>query len=143
MAATSLALTLCAAFAQQPHPAAQEPAPQASQPATEILPLRILYAGNTGTPYTAAWMAFLDEHVASVRFVAGRALSAKDLTDIDVLVVDGEVEQRDATGAMQSLKSEHIRLGLGDLQGFPVVLMGGEGGFLSDELKLKTSWHHG
>jgi hypothetical protein len=59
-----------------------------------------------------------------------------------LLVVDGEVESHDAQGEMH-LKSEKIKLALEDLQGFPVVMMGGQGGFLSDDLKLKTSWHAG
>ena len=41
------------------------------------------------------------------------------------------------------LKSEKIKLSLDELQGFPVVMMGGQGGFFSDDLKLKTSWHAG
>ncbi|MCB9877876.1 MAG: hypothetical protein H6835_09770 [Planctomycetes bacterium] len=108
----------------------------------EQLPLRVLYAGNADTPYTAAWLRFLGAHVDAVTFVAGRDLRARQLTGIDLLIVDGEVEAHDASGQL-SLKSEHIELALDDLQGLPVVLMGGQGGFLSDTLHLKTSWHHG
>jgi len=112
------------------------------EPAGEKLPLSILYAGNAGTPYSAAWEKFLGEHAARVTFVSGSALKRADLAGFDLLVVDGEVESK-APGAELTLKSEKIQLSLDELQGFPVVLMGGQGGFLSDDLHLKTSWHNG
>ena len=111
-------------------------------PPPEKLPLRVVYAGNAGTPYSVAWQGFLAEHTAEVKFVTGSALRPTDLAGFDVLVIDGEVESKGPDGELQ-LKSEKIRLTLDDLQGVPVVLMGGQGGFLSDELKLKTSWQHG
>ncbi len=113
---------------------------QESRP--EKLPWKLLYAGNAGTPYTAAWQAFLAEHAASVRVVSGSALQATDLAGVDVLIIDGEVESHGAGGELR-LKSEKIKLTLDDLQGVPVVLMGGQGGFVSDDFNLKTSWHHG
>lgn len=111
-------------------------------PPAEKLPYSILYASNAGTPYSAAWEKFLGEHAAKVRFVAGADLKAADLAGCDLLVIDGEVESHDANGQMQ-LKDEKLRLALDELQGFPVVLMGGQGGFVSDDLHLKTSWHAG
>jgi hypothetical protein len=112
------------------------------QPAAEKLPYSVLYAGNPGTPYSAAWEKFLGEHAARVQFVAGSALKRADLAGFDLLVIDGEVEAHDAQGELR-LKSEKVQLVLDELQGFPVVLMGGQGGFVSDDLKLKTSWHAG
>lgn len=117
--------------------------PQSPAPASvEKLPLRILYAGNAGTPYTAAWERFLAEHTAAVKVVSGSALQRTDLDGFDVLVVDGEVDARDEKGEPK-LKSEKIDLALDELQGFPVVLVGGQGGVFSDALRLKTSWRHG
>lgn len=110
--------------------------------APETLPYSILYASNAGTPYSAAWAKFLGEHAAKVTFVAGADLKAADLAGFDLLVIDGEVESHDAQGELQ-LKDEKLRLALDELQGFPVVLMGGQGGFVSDDLHLKTSWHAG
>ena len=110
------------------------------QPAEEKLPLAILYAGNPGTPYSAAWEKFLGAHAARVQFIEGAKLQRKDLAGFDLLVIDGEVE---VPGEQLSLKSEKIQLALDEMQGFPVVLMGGQGGFVSDDLKLKTSWHSG
>lgn len=114
----------------------------AQAPGAEKLPLRVVYAGNAGTPYSAAWEKFLGEHVARTKPVSGRLLTRDDLAGFDLLVVDGEVESHDAKGELR-LKDEKLPLMLEDLQGFPVVLMGGQGGFFSDELKLKTSWHSG
>ena len=111
-------------------------------PAAEKLPLQILYAGNAGTPYSSAWEKFLGEHAAGVKFISGSLLKREDLSGFDMLVIDGEVESHDAQGEMR-LKSEKIKLSLDELQGFPVVMMGGQGGFFSDDLKLKTSWHAG
>ncbi|HUR27102.1 MAG TPA: hypothetical protein VM509_02880 [Planctomycetota bacterium] len=111
-------------------------------PSGEKLPLQVLYAGNPGTPYSAAWEKFLGEHCARAQFVAGSKLKREDLAGFDLLVVDGEVTAHDAQGGMK-LKNEKLRMTLDELQGFPVVLMGGQGGFFSDDLKLKTSWHAG
>jgi len=118
-------------------------APQSPPPATaDKLPLRIVYAGNPGTPYTAAWERFLGEHTEAVKVVAASAVRRADLEGFDVLVVDGEIQTRDEKGDEQ-LKSEKVPLGLDELQGFPVVLVGGQGGVFADALRLKTSWHHG
>ncbi len=114
----------------------------AQVPSAEKLPIQILYAGNADTPYSAAWEKFLGDHAARVKFISGNALKREDLAGFDLLVVDGEVESHDA-GSQLKLKNEKIKLTLDDLQGFPVVLMGGQGGFLSDDLKIKTSWHAG
>jgi len=114
----------------------------AQQPSPERLPLQVLYAGNAGTPYSAAWEKFLGEHTARVQFVSGSALKREDLAGFDLLVIDGEVTSH-APGEELTLKSEKVKLALDELQGFPVVLMGGQGGFVSDDLHLKTSWHSG
>ena len=55
------------------------------QPAAEKLPLSILYAGNAGTPYSAAWEKFLGEHATRVKFVSGSALKREDLAGFDLL----------------------------------------------------------
>jgi len=110
------------------------------QPAAETLPFSVLYAGNPGTPYSAAWEKFLGEHATKVKFVGGSALKRADLEGFDLLVIDGEVTVK---GAELQLKSEKVKLVLDELQGFPVVLMGGQGGFVSDDMKLKTSWSAG
>lgn len=128
MVTTLLALVFAAAAVQTP--------------ADEKLPLKVLYAGNADTPYTAAWTKFLGEHTASVKFVSGSAVTRADLTGFDVLVIDGETTTTDEKGNPR-LKTEKVQLTLDELQGFPVLLMGGQGGFVSDELKLKTSWRHG
>lgn len=117
---------------------AQSPA---SAPNEEHLPLRVLYAGNAGTAYTAAWRRFLDRHVDLVRVMSASDVTAKDLDGIDVLLIDGEVIEGE--GNDTRIKSERFRLTLDDLQGRPVLLMGGQGGLFADELSLKTSWQYG
>jgi hypothetical protein len=109
---------------------------------TEKLPLRLLYTGTPTSAYTADWEKFLVEHAASVRVVPATSLRVEDLTDIDVLVVDGEVETRGKNGELR-LAIQRIPLTLEDLQGKPVVLMGGQGGAFADDLHLKLSWRHG
>jgi hypothetical protein len=113
----------------------------ASAPA-EKLPLKVVYAGNADTPYTKSQLEFLREHAASVKFVAGSKLSTADCKDSDVLIIDGEVESKDDKGELR-LKSEKIDLTLGEIQGLPIVAIGGEGGFFMDNLKLKPSWRLG
>lgn len=120
----------------------QSPQAPPSDPSNEKLPLRIVYAGNAGTPYTDAWQRFLGDHTDGVKVVSASALQRRDLDGFDVLIVDGEVESRDEKGEPR-LKNERVPLHLDQLQGFPVVLVGGQGGFLSDELRLKTSWSNG
>jgi hypothetical protein len=120
-------------------PALQQPG---APPQAEKLPLKLVYAGNANTPYTAAQLEFLGAHAASVKFVAGAKLTAADLKGADVLVIDGEVDTKNEKGEVR-LKSEKIDLTLGEVQGFPIVAIGGEGGFFMDNLKLKLSWHHG
>lgn len=112
------------------------------EPAAERLPLKVLYAGNVGTPYTAAWVRFLGEHTEAVKSVDASELRAEDFAGFDVLVIDGEVERHGKDGELQ-LHIDRVKLHLDDLQGVPVLLMGGQGGGFSDELKLKTAWGHG
>lgn len=107
------------------------------------LPVRVLYAGNESSPYTDAYVKFLGDHAKSVRSLALSSFRRGDLADVDVLVVGGEVEVKDEKGEFQSLRGEKIGFALDDLQGFPVVLIGGQGGFVSDAFELKTSWSHG
>ncbi|MBI3817325.1 MAG: hypothetical protein HY286_01440 [Planctomycetes bacterium] len=102
----------------------------------------MLYAGNAGTPYTASWEAFLKQHAAQVKVISGSALTAAAMEGFDVVIVDGEVESKSANGEPR-LKSEKIPLTLNEAQGIPMLMMGGQGGFLSDDWKLKLSWHHG
>jgi hypothetical protein len=115
--------------------AAQETAP-------EKLPLRVLYAGNADSKYSEAWTEFLGRHTAGARFVALSELKVADFSGRDVVLIDGEVDLRNA-GGEQRLRIEKLDLSLDDVQGVPVVLMGGQGGAFADELKLKLSWGHG
>jgi len=117
--------------------------PGGDEPPREALDLSVLYAGNEGTPYTESWRQMLEPRVKSLRVMSLSKLESKELAGVDVLIVGGEVEEKDSNGKMKGLKSEKHELRFDALQGFPVVLMGGQGGFVSDDWKLKTSWRHG
>src|SRR6188768_993869 len=58
----------------------------------ERLPLKVLYASEPGTEYTAGWTKFLGEHVAEVRTVAHAELTPELVRAFDVLVIDGELQ---------------------------------------------------
>lgn len=102
----------------------------------ERLPLRVLYASEQGTEYSAGWKKFLEEHVADVRAVAHADLTPELVRAFDVLVIDGELQEGD-----QYKKTEpQLPLRLSQLQGHPVLLMGGVGGKVSSAWSLAGSW---
>lgn len=109
--------------------------------ASEPLPrLRILYAGDPGTERTLVFQAFLSEHFPSVKTLPVLQLPEANLSDVDVLIVDGEI--LDETGG-------HIHVLKGpqgmtlDKLSVPTILIGGMGGRISDDLRLKLGWRHG
>jgi hypothetical protein len=138
-----LCITAFAALAAAPQDALQNTLQDTIQGApAEKLPLKVVYAGNADTPYSKAWTEFLAAHTADARFVAAKALTRADLEGRDVLLIDGEVELT-MSGDHPHLNIETLQLSLDDVQGVPVVLMGGQGGGFADAMKLKTSWRHG
>jgi hypothetical protein len=102
------------------------------------LPLRVLYASEPGTEYTAGWKKFLEEHVAEVRAVAHADLTPDLVQAFDVLVIDGELQD----GGQYKTKDDRMTLPLrlSQLQGHPVLLMGGVGGQVSTAWWLAGSW---
>ena len=102
----------------------------------ERLPLRILYASEPGTEYSTGWKEFLGEHVAEVRAVAHAELTPELVRAFDVLVIDGELMD----GAEYKTTEPQIPLRLSQLQGHPVLLMGGVGGRVSTSWWLAGSW---
>jgi hypothetical protein len=102
----------------------------------ERLPLRVLYASEPGTEYSAGWKKFLEEHVAEVRAVAHAELSPELVRAFDVLVIDGELME----GGEYKKTEPQIPLRLSQLQGRPVLLMGGVGGKVSTTWGLAGSW---
>ena len=104
--------------------------------AEERLPLKVLYASETGTEYSAGWKTFLEAHVAEVRAVAHADLTPELVSASDVLVVDGELQD----GAEYKKGEVKVPLRLSQLQGHPVLLMGGVGGQVSTAWGLAGSW---
>jgi len=102
------------------------------------LPLRLLYASDSSPAYSAGWMDFLAQHVKEVRAVAPSELTPELVRAWDVLVIDGEL----MAGSEYRLdpKDVHLPLRLSDLQGHPVLLVGGVGGAVSTRWRLAGSW---
>jgi hypothetical protein len=102
----------------------------------ERMPLRVLYASEPGTEYSAGWKKLLEEHVTEVRAVAHADLTPELVRAFDVLVIDGELQN----GEEYKTTEPKIPLRLSQLQGHPVLLMGGVGGKISTALGLASSW---
>jgi hypothetical protein len=100
------------------------------------LPLRVLYAPDADTEYAAGWAELLAAHVDEVHVATHATLTPELVRDFDVLVIDGELMEagryEEGTAA--------VPLRLSDLQGHPVLLMGGVGGQVSTAWKLAGSW---
>jgi hypothetical protein len=101
------------------------------------LPLRVLYASDPDTEYSAGWAEFLSAHTAEVRAVGQMELTPELVRAWDVLVIDGELQEN---GGAYKRETVRVPLRLADLQGRPVVLMGGLGGRLSTQWMLAGSW---
>ncbi len=108
-----------------------------AQSAQEMrLPLRVLYASDPGTEYSAGWVEFLGAHTAEVRAVGHAELTPELARSFDVLVIDGELQAGDAYKPQRAT----VPLRLSELQGQPVVLMGGLGGWISTDWRLAGAW---
>src|SRR5687768_12203602 len=79
----------------------------------ERLPLRVLYASEAGTEYSASWTKLLEEHMAEVRAVAHAELTPELVRAFDVLVIDGELQD----GKEYKTNDPVIPLRLSQLQG--------------------------
>src|SRR6185503_918565 len=86
--------------------------------------------------YSAGWAGFLEEHVDEVRTVAHAELSPELVRAFDVLVVDGELQE----GESYKPGRVELPLRLSQLQGHPVLLMGGVGGQVSTQWRLAGTW---
>ena len=93
--------------------------------------LRIVYAGVPGSHHMQSYKALLSRYFRSVRTIAVVDLPNADLSNADVLVVDGSYKDQAPRGV--TLDSLSI----------PTVLIGGMGGKISDSLDLKLGWRYG
>lgn len=120
LAATAILLTLARGT---------EPAPQ----------LRVVYAGDAGTPHADGYHAMLAEHF-DVRSIARNDLANADLSDADVLIVDGLTIDRSEERIETIPGAEGVTL---KTLSMPTVLIGGQGARISDDLNLLLGWRYG
>ena len=106
-----------------------EPAPQ----------LRVVYAGDAGTPHADAYHALLSEHF-DVRSIARNGLAKADLSEADVLIVDGQTMDRSEERIQTIPGVEGVDL---ETLSMPTVLIGGQGARISDDLNLLLGWRYG
>src|SRR6185503_13829046 len=93
-------------------------------------------ASEPGTEYSSGWVEFLAGHTDEVRAVAYGELTPELVRAFDVLVIDGELQE----GERYKTEKVSVPLRLSELQGHPVVLMGGLGGQVSTTWELAGSW---
>ena len=118
----------------------------------QSLPWRVLYAHNgairegaTQVPaseHTKEMLRFLGSRVQSVRAVPLAWMTRADLAACDVVLVDGDFYDKDASGRILR-RAEVTAPAFELLDGKPTVLMGGVGGRIGDLLLVKTSWVSG
>lgn len=106
-----------------------EPAPQ----------LRVVYAGDAGTPHAEGYHALLAEHF-EVLSIARNDLAKADLSDADVLIVDGQTIDRSEERTRVVPGAEGVDL---ETLSMPTVLIGGQGAQISDDLNLLLGWRYG
>jgi hypothetical protein len=102
--------------------------------------LRVVLAGDPGTPQTESFRKLLAQHVRRVSVIPVLDLAKADLSKADVLIVSGET--------MKITKGEfHMKPGPAgvtlDSLSIPTVLIGGMGARVADNLDLKLGWRHG
>jgi len=106
-----------------------EPAPQ----------LRVVYAGDAGTPHAEGYHALLAEHF-DVRSIERNDLAKADLSDADVLIVDGQTIDHSEERTRVMPGAEGVDL---ETLSMPTVLIGGQGAQISDDLNLLLGWRYG
>jgi hypothetical protein len=102
--------------------------------------LRVIYAGDPGTPQTASFRKLLAEHVKSVTVIPVLDLAKADLSKADVLIIGGD-KMKNVDGKVH-MQPGPTGLTLNMLP-IPTVLIGGMGAGVADQLDLKLGWRHG
>ena len=144
MALRSLPLILAfalAPFASAPFAFAQQGGDAAPQSKPQLSPLRIHYAGDAGTPHAKSFEAFLSQHFGKVASSPVLDLAKTDLSQADVLIVDGNILDSSDPKQPKILPSPK-GLSLAKLN-IPTILIGGMGGRIADDLNFKLGWNFG
>jgi hypothetical protein len=118
---------------------AQTKASQTSAAPSAVLPLRVLYAGDGETEHARAFADFLERHTKGCKSVARDKVHCADLDGFDVVLVDGELYEKDSLGNACG-RREIAKMDVAALSKKPLVLVGAVGGLVSQQLELKTAW---
>jgi len=112
--------------------------------AAEKVHLKVLYAGNPGSPRAKDFVAFLGQHFARVGATDYEKFKAEEAKGFDVVVFDwtsiyprGEGGKIDSK--VTSLRSPKAPRLPADFDR-PAVLIGAAGGSLAGPLRLKIDW---
>jgi len=105
-------------------------------PGQERVALRVLYAGDGDTERAREFVAFLSSRAGSVRAVMRETVTASDVNETDVVVVDGDPE---AYVARLDSSAPPRPPAFDLLNGIPTVLVGWVGLTTGSHWRLKTS----
>lgn len=108
--------------------------------AGDPVPKRIFYAGDPDTRHMESFRELLEQHFESVRTIPLLDVGTADLSDADVLIIDGLPIKRGDDGPSVVKTPQGVVL---DTLSVPTVLIGGMGGRISDSLSLKIGWRYG
>jgi hypothetical protein len=113
--------------------------------AAEKVNLKVLYAGNPGSPRAKDFVAFLGQHFAGVGETHYEKFQADEAKGFDVVVFDWtSIYPRDPDGKIDSKREGGIHTPKAprlpaDFDR-PAVLIGAAGGSLAGPLRLKIDW---
>jgi hypothetical protein len=112
--------------------------------AAEKIDLKVLYAGNPGSPRTKDFVSFLGQHFSRVDETNYEKFKADDAKGFDVVIFDWtSIYPRDKDGKIApTLTSLHSPKTPGLSADFdrPAVLIGAAGGYLARPMRLKIDW---
>ena len=112
--------------------------------AAEKVNLKVLYAGNPGSPRAKDFVSFLGKHFARVGETSYEKFKADDAREFDVVIFDWtSIYPRDKDGKilpkMTTLNSPKSPRLPPDFDR-PAVLIGAAGGSVAGQLRLKIDW---
>jgi hypothetical protein len=101
-------------------------------PATQ--PLRVLYAGDLGTPRADDFLNFLEQHFAEVEKTSVDGFDGKDAGGFDTVILD--------YGGLRIVNNRIVvpELRIGDDYDRPTLTLGATGALISGRLNLKTGY---
>ena len=112
--------------------------------AAEKINLKVLYAGNHGSPRTKDFISFLEQHFVKVGQTNYEQFKQDEAKAFDVVIFDWtSIYPRDKDGKIDA-KGTGIHSPKAPVLSAafdrPAVLIGAAGGFLGQSLRLKIDW---